>query len=81
MALTHNNYFKALAILRNSEDVENELQEFLWETKIENDASQEIVSLIGLFKLQETRMAIITAIVLHVTQQFSGINAVRVVQS
>lgn len=69
-----------MTFLRNSDDVEEELEELMAEAKGGNAASEleseETVSVIGLFRNMESRMAIITSLVLHITQQLSGINAV-----
>ena len=63
--------------MRNTDDVEIELDELISETKGSNlDENEETISVIGLFKNVDTRMPIITSLVLHITQQMSGINAV-----
>ena len=63
--------------MRNTDDVEIELDELISETKGANlDETEETISVIGLFKNVDTRMPIITSLVLHITQQMSGINAV-----
>lgn len=67
---------KALKILRNTDDVDSEFDDLLYESKNASSGDSENVSIIGLFRSVECRWAIITAIVLHVVQQFSGINAV-----
>ena len=69
-----------MTFLRNSDDVEEELEELMAEAKGGNAASEleseETVSVLGLFRNMESRMAIVTSLVLHITQQLSGINAV-----
>ena len=66
-----------MALLRNTQDVEQELEDLLSESKQGKNQSDENVSIIGLFKSRECRWAIITSLILHITQQLSGINAVN----
>lgn len=66
----------ALALLRNTDDVQSEIDELLAETKNSSKSSEDTITIIGLFKTRECQTAIWTSIVLHVTQQLSGINAV-----
>lgn len=70
-----------MKFLRNSEDVDAELEELIAEAKggsemKGSESDDETVGIFGLFRNIESRMAIITSLVLHATQQLSGINAV-----
>jgi hypothetical protein len=65
-----------LAILRNTDDIEEELQELNSEAK--GNVNNDEVSIIGLFKSPESRLAILIAMTLHIVQQLSGINAVSI---
>ena len=66
---------KALKLLRNSDDVSSEIEEINLESKASN-SSEEAVSLKELFTSQQLRWPLITGLVLNITQQLCGINAV-----
>jgi SP family facilitated glucose/fructose transporter-like MFS transporter 5 len=66
----------ALKFLRNDDDVEQELAEIEDELN-QNDSSQSQFGLLDLFSSKELRWPLITAVVLNIAQQLSGINAVN----
>jgi len=66
---------KALKLLRNSDDVSSEIEEINLESKASN-SSEEAVSLKELFTSQQLRWPLITGLVLNITQQLCGINAI-----
>ena len=66
----------ALKRLRNSNDIEQEIDEMRQEAR-ENSNSNEAISIKELFTLSELRWPLITGLVLQLTQQLCGINAVR----
>jgi MFS family permease len=65
---------KALKSLRNSNNVSNEIEEISLEAKDSN--TDESVTLKELFTLKELRWPLITGLILNLTQQLCGINAV-----
>ena len=68
---------KALKKLRNSTNVTNEIQEIIDESK--EYKSDEAISIIKLITSSELRWPLITGLVLNITQQLCGINAVNIV--
>lgn len=66
--------FVALVRLRNSEDVSDDLQEMKEEGM--RMAKEKKVSILELFRSPNYRQPIIIAIILQLSQQLSGINAV-----
>ena len=67
-------YSSALEWFRGSKDVESELAEMRREHAKEEE--EERVSIIGLFKTKALRRPLIISIVMQLSQQLSGINAV-----
>jgi len=65
---------KALKSLRNSNNVSNEIEEISLEAKDSN--TDESVTLKELFTLKELRWPLITGLILNLTQQLCGINAI-----
>ena len=65
---------KALKSLRNSEDVADEIEEINLEAR--DSKSDEAVTLKELFTLSELRWPLITGLILNLTQQLCGINAI-----
>ncbi|CAF0955119.1 unnamed protein product, partial [Brachionus calyciflorus] len=66
---------KALQILRNTQNVKDELISMQAEMKNSGDQS-ESVSIAGLFKDSDLKWPLITSIVLQITQQLCGVNAI-----
>jgi hypothetical protein len=72
-------FFKALIFLRKTKDVDLEMEELTAEAKGSGkEDTDENITIIGLFKSLDCRWPIITSIVIHVTQQLCGINAVSI---
>lgn len=67
---------KALKSLRNSDDVSSEINEINLESK--DSKSDEAVTLKELFTSKELRWPLLTGLILNLTQQLCGINAVSV---
>ena len=67
---------QALRRLRNSNDVEHEIDEMNQEARESSKANNETISMKELFTLKELRWPLITGLVLQLTQQLCGINAV-----
>lgn len=67
-----------MALLRNTEDIDGEMEDLLSEAKGSsgNTDPGENITIIGLFTDRDCRWPIITAIIIHITQQLCGINAV-----
>ena len=65
----------ALEALRGTTDVSRDLDEMRTESK---SADQEKVSIITLFRKRSLRMPLLISIVMQLSQQFSGINAVNI---
>ncbi|XP_036599527.1 solute carrier family 2, facilitated glucose transporter member 5-like [Trichosurus vulpecula] len=65
---------KALKTLRNSENIEDEVEEILMEHEVEKAA--DIMSVVKIFSTNSLRWQFISIIVLMAGQQFSGVNAV-----
>lgn len=65
---------KALKSLRNSNDVSDEIEEINLEARDSN--TDEGVSLKELFTLKELRWPLLTGLILNLTQQLCGINAI-----
>jgi hypothetical protein len=68
-----------LSFLRNTLEVESELDDLLAEAKGSGDDDSGTVGMITLFRSRETRWPIITSLIIHITQQLSGINAVKII--
>jgi hypothetical protein len=65
----------ALELLRNDTNVSSEIDEILNEVN-SSSSSTDNLSIIDLFKSKELRWPLITSLVLQVSQQLCGINAV-----
>jgi hypothetical protein len=64
-------------MIRNVQNVEDEINAIRNEVNSNNDVSRSNeISIIDLFTSKELRWALITSLVLQLTQQLSGINAV-----
>ena len=70
-------YILALELLRNDKNVSYEIDELLNEVNSSSSSSNS-VSIIDLFKSKELRWPLISSLILQVTQQLCGINAVSV---
>jgi SP family facilitated glucose transporter-like MFS transporter 1 len=68
---------KALRKLRNSKNVDNEIEEIKFEISKDSKSNQS-VTIAELFKRPEFRWPLITGLVLQLTQQLCGINAVSI---
>jgi len=66
---------KALKMLRNSNDVNADLREIYQEAN-PNGSSNDTVTMKHLFTSRELRWPLLTSIVIQMSQQLSGINAV-----
>ncbi len=66
----------ALRRLRNSNNVDHEIEEMNKEAR-ESSNSNEAISMKELFTIKELRWPLITGLILQLTQQLCGINAVR----
>jgi len=66
---------KALRKLRNSKNVDNEIEEIKFEISKDSKSNQS-VTIAELFKRPEFRWPLITGLVLQLTQQLCGINAI-----
>ena len=64
----------ALKKLRGSEDVKDEINDMIKEARAETTAKK--ISILQLFRTRALLLPTIISIVMHLSQQFSGINAV-----
>ena len=64
----------ALRKLRNQENVQSEVKAI--QLELASSTSNDSMSLIQLLKSSELRWPLITALVIQITQQLSGVNAV-----
>jgi hypothetical protein len=69
---------KALKKLRNSKDVNNEIEEIRLLYSKDSSSSSSSVSIVELFTNSDFRWPLITGLVLQLAQQLCGINAVSI---
>lgn len=74
--LTFYVYITVLVLLRGNDDIENDVQEMKEEAN--KLVMEKTVSILELFRNPVYRQPIIIAIVMNLSQQLSGINAVSV---
>ena len=69
-------YFSALRQLRGSDDVSKELEEMFREKQ--DNEGEDHMSMWQVFTAKHLRLPLIISVVMHLSQQFSGINCVGV---